>query len=82
MDMLSKEVVAEINHSFQLELEDQGFERVSTEKLFLISYPPKLWNCYRPQPDNFPEKYPVMFREEAIIDCDSCDRAIISYVYL
>jgi hypothetical protein len=71
-----------VENLLQKVLEDQGFERVSTEKLFLISYPPKLWGCYRPQPDNSPESYPVMFREEAIIDCDSCDRAIISYVYL
>ena len=63
-------------------LEDQGFELIESEEEFLTYYPKPLWGCYRPQPDSPPDNYPVMLREESIIDCDNCDRAILSYVYL
>lgn len=61
----------------------QGFTLLADETEFLAHYPEPLGGCYRPQPWRTPEEYPVLMREEAVLDNpNGADYAVLSYVYL
>jgi hypothetical protein len=64
------------------ELVAQGFSNLADETEFLAHYPEPLWGCYRPQPMCTPEGYPVLMREEAVLDNpNGADYAVLSFVY-
>lgn len=72
-----------MSSELQNELVAQGFQRINNEEEFLVEYPKPLWGCYRPQPWATPEGYPVLMREEAVLDNpNGADHAILSFVYL
>lgn len=64
---------------------DASEYRLLTAEEDLISWYPKRrenMNEYRPQPWNWPDKYPCLFKEEAIINNPwGADHAVLGYIY-